>query len=480
MKKTDLISLANTPNNKIKVCKIIKQEDNLIQFIVSRNISKPKDMLEQLTGYEVIENIISKKQIPPTLFNIINSSFENDHLFYNRADVMYNSFIMSYATHRPLVLSPDMIWLLISQSIARHINNNPDLFRHTLVAFEGKKVLTIKSPKDLFAKDVDWTAILQKFWKQIDDNTNGDYATNMRCNFSTTGPTEDIASVTTLMGSVKSYFEYIVHHMICGIPNITLLGKVEDWELVLQKAQILKQLSLEYWYEWIEPILHEFIRAAKGFPNLEFWQSIVIRNNSKNIDLGGGCIPSSSMIDGWCVALFPFSKEEDDDELQHEDLETSSVNWQKDSEIMRVEFKYIKEYPNKKCEEIPMELWAGFIGIKEDESTHSLTPQIGWFIRKSNAEQESLSRLIGQNEYQGIYITIKPGETVPPILQKLEYISRLNLTFCGPVELPTWMDEMDIKELIVYGRLDSKNETILKKRFERCNFKCYKFEFNND
>ena len=35
----------------------------------------------------------------------------------------------AYASHRPFVLSPDMIWLLISQGFSHHINADPEKYR---------------------------------------------------------------------------------------------------------------------------------------------------------------------------------------------------------------------------------------------------------------------------------------------------------------------------------------------------------------
>lgn len=53
----------------------------------------------------------------------------------------------AYADHRPFVLSPDMIWLLISQGFARHINANQESMRNELVDFSGKLSLIIREDK---------------------------------------------------------------------------------------------------------------------------------------------------------------------------------------------------------------------------------------------------------------------------------------------------------------------------------------------
>lgn len=54
----------------------------------------------------------------------------------------------AYADHRPFVLSPDMIWLLISQGFARHINANQESMRNELVDFSGKLSLIIREDKN--------------------------------------------------------------------------------------------------------------------------------------------------------------------------------------------------------------------------------------------------------------------------------------------------------------------------------------------
>ena len=46
------------------------------------------------------------------------------------------------------VLSPDMIWLLISQGFARHINANRESMRNELVDFSGKLSLIVREDKN--------------------------------------------------------------------------------------------------------------------------------------------------------------------------------------------------------------------------------------------------------------------------------------------------------------------------------------------
>jgi len=48
----------------------------------------------------------------------------------------------AYDLHYPVVLSPDHIWLLISQSLAAHVNKNSSKLRSKFVAFEGRQTIS--------------------------------------------------------------------------------------------------------------------------------------------------------------------------------------------------------------------------------------------------------------------------------------------------------------------------------------------------
>lgn len=271
--------------------------------------------------------------------------------------------------------------------------------------------------------------------------------------FSTTGTDERIASVVTLMKGVESYFKYTVHHMICGIPSVTLTGTPDDWKLLQQKCNILKKFGLTTWYQWLNPILTEFIRAAEGHPHLAFWKNTVQSGRDEDFSLGGGCIPDSHDVDGWCVALFLYDEDDEILSFIKADSEASMVN-----EMTRVGFKYVREYPDGSKENFPMELWSGIIGISEDESTYALTPQIGWFVRKSNEQAESLERLRQANEEDALNLYV---DEVPIELNSLETIKSLALHFNGKVSIPDWLLTKNIRHLEIYGKVSEEERNLL-------------------
>lgn len=460
MKKKELLALVN--QTKKQICSVLDKQDSSITFMVDENLSRPIGHLMKYKKHEcgthIIERFLYGKQIPEELYNVVESSITDDIIGMD-SDVLYQCILTCYGEHRPLVLSPDVVWLIINQTLAGHIKRNAEHYRQQIVEHDKYMDLIVKTSRDLLNEKVDWTPLLDGFYSQIDKYTKGNLASTMRCDFSTTSANERIASIATLMEATKSYFHFHIIHMICGIPSITLTGTSQDWLAVKEKATILKKFGLKWWHEWLEPILNEFIEASNGNPHKQFWKSIVLQKKEDDVDLSsGGCLPNRTAIDGWFLALFPFIKG------NKQNLSKAIVSSTMESEMVRVGFNYIDFDEEGNMIETPMELWAGIVGVKEDKKTFALTPQIGWFVRKGCQEAESLYRLRSQDEYDGIELSI---DTVPDILLNLKKIRKLTLNFTGHVVLPEWMYSLDIEELNISGEITNEEADSVAKRFSR-------------
>jgi hypothetical protein len=71
----------------------------------------------------------------------------------------------AYANHRPFVLSPDMVWMLIAQGFSHHINANPEKYRDKMVDFSGKMSLVVESEKPL--DSAQWDVLIPRFAEEI-------------------------------------------------------------------------------------------------------------------------------------------------------------------------------------------------------------------------------------------------------------------------------------------------------------------------
>ena len=143
-------------NNALQHFRICSKKKNYFQ---NRKLSTPKNFL-YLQSYddiykrlimsetEVFSKEVEKQEKNPP-FNIIAKSEAPDSLVSYRYHSFFQGMYQAYADHRPFVLSPDMIWLLISQGFARHINANQEAMRDYIVDFSGKQSLIVKTDKQL-------------------------------------------------------------------------------------------------------------------------------------------------------------------------------------------------------------------------------------------------------------------------------------------------------------------------------------------
>jgi len=84
-------------------------------------------------------------------------------------------------------------------------------------------------------------------------------------NFSTTTETDKVAASVSIMATLQSYFTYTCMTM-CGIPKVTLLGKVEDWEKLCSKIEILQQFEIDgkmkKWHGLLSRVLDKLVESA--------------------------------------------------------------------------------------------------------------------------------------------------------------------------------------------------------------------------
>ena len=346
----------------------------------------PSKPLTQISGQQCWEKILSESGISELNANIKTHSAVDSKLVCFDRNACFEGFLNAFDKHYSLVLSPDMIWLLISQGISTHINQNAEQLRNRLVDFDDQKELVVTTLRDVFEYDEDWDWVIQAFSDSIDRNMNARFSDLMVCNFSTTGTVERVTSQITMMESVRKYFRYVVRLVGCGIPDITLLGTTDDWKEIRSRIKRLDDLDLGWWREKLEPVLDEFVNASQGNVNRKFWLDMVQEYSPQRSGTGGCGGPSTipAQYNGWFTVFFPFCEEEKGFEGPLHVVRTPSIvthNTKVCSEIKKVDVKYIMTLPDH--EEIHnLELWAGFIGMEMDWDNRSLKPSMSWMMRE--------------------------------------------------------------------------------------------------
>lgn len=435
-----------------------------VTFVVDENLSPVEDdaiVKYQNSGAQALNGIFHDEGVPGDTRAMIAWSFADDEKFYTFTgkDVFFKTIVRAYAEHRPLVLSPDMIWVLISQGFARYVNAHPEQLRDQLVNHSRKMDLVVQSDKDLLSEDADWQKMMADFTAQINDATKGDIAKTITADFTTTGITERITSQITLMETMKSYFDYVVHYIACGIPSVTLTGTPQDWQKVLEKTQQLEKYAVGPWTKRLVPILTEFVKASEGKADQAFWQDMVKKHRVDKL-AGGGCdFREPTKLDGWILKFFPDENGQTPDQVPH--------THKMPSERVYVDFKYkvISPADGTVLTDIPMQLVAGFIGTEVDTLTHALTPKMGWVVRQmegSDSIVKRLQKMDSEDSFYGIELRVNK---VPEHLAQLPHIKRLTLYFTDKVELPEWFYGLQIDNLRIDGEMTDEQEAAIWKHF---------------
>ncbi|MCL2132698.1 MAG: DUF4419 domain-containing protein [Lentimicrobiaceae bacterium] len=455
MKRTFIITVLLC----VATCITFAQKQQSLIFQVE-GLSRPERILPVKSYNEICKSLIVKesgiseyglkKDSIDFPFNIIAKNTIESELVNFGYHSFFDGMYSAYAEHRPFVISPDMIWLLISQGFAQHVNANPENLRHYFVNFSEKTQLIVQTNTELSQiSEKQWEEIFPEFTKQIALQTGNELINALTSDFSTTTPVEKIASEITIMQAMKPYFEYIVMYIVCGIPEITLQGTTEDWEKILEKTQQLSKYDLKWWTKELEPILKKIIATSKGEIDKNFWRNMFKYHSQKKYG-------APKIVDGWIVKFFPYDKEGNRNNLKT--LGGTAEKAKLPEEIVKVDLHYIDIHTNK---QIPLELWAGFVGLEQNEKDFTLMPKIGWLIRKKDVTNEGQKKSFEISKH---YIDISVSN-FPEALLHLDSIGTLKVRFTDKIIIPNELSNVVITDLILSGKIDNTGIERLKQMF---------------
>lgn len=199
----------------------------------------------------------------------------------------------AFAEHRPLVLSPDAVWLTIVQGVAQHVRLHAEQLRPQFVSHPGRKRLEVLHYGPMPTDAESWRTLVASFGQVLaDEITDADL---FACDFSTSTDIDRVAGQIVLLDAYSPYFSlWLV--CVCGIPSITVTGTVADWRKIRQRVDTLAGFGLDGWRRSLVPIIDQFVRAATGEVDTGFWRRIY-----NPADAYGG-----EVITGWAARLYPY------------------------------------------------------------------------------------------------------------------------------------------------------------------------------
>ncbi|KAG2374796.1 hypothetical protein C9374_010540 [Naegleria lovaniensis] len=324
------------------------------------------------------ENASQYTLIQSSLPTHLQQDEKNESLCHMGAHSFVMSAFQSYSSHHHLIIRPDDVWLAICTQFSLYVNAHSEELRSKFVDFEGKKQLTVIGDGTLFTANYEELSAQMTFEiaKNIKDPSVREW---IMPDFTTTKDVDRMVGAVVLMASMKQYFDY-QFVLVCNLPKVTLLGQVEDWVKVREKANRLLEFDLKQGYltEWSKmlfPVLDKLVQSAKGKPDLSFWNRIAHKD-------GGGSGPS--YLSGWITVFCVF---------------TTKGEWVGGKKSVETGSKTVKsEYPIVDMSVVPngyvsvpmlvvdrgvkyeTELFAGHMCAHNGENGKSLQPRVDWAL----------------------------------------------------------------------------------------------------
>lgn len=284
----------------------------------------------------------------------------------------------AYVDHRPLVLSPDHIWLTLCQGLAHHIQAQPELVRERIVLHGGRQDVAA-----FFAQGpVDWPAAMEQLRVGVAGEAPLLHDLVMQ-RFSTTGPDERMALIGVLLEMAGCYFGYNINP-ICGIPTITLRGGADDWSALAQAAQGFRRYGLGWWIDRLEPVLAQFARAARGEVDPAHWRRIYQQQPRCSV----------TFVSGWIGLLWPYIK---NGRNQRCDVRNPLLSDQPPAEGVSHPLFPVgisKVHLRQRSGMVAASGFvSGFIGTTQHADSLALEPRIGWGVFPQRDPGPAIDRL---------------------------------------------------------------------------------------
>jgi hypothetical protein len=211
----------------------------------------------------------------------------------DRMNALVQAVDLAFNEHRPLRLTPDVVWITLAQGFSIHVRENAEALRARFVRHEGRAKVPV-TVVEVPASEA-WRDFLAWLSDATGEHLGAGMVALLTQPFSTT--TDDARAVfrVALLDTFAPYFEYEMV-CVCGIPTVTLEGTPDDWRDLRRRVEVMAEYDLRWWTDGLLPLCDQWIAAAEGRPDVAFWRAI-----HRPIEIYGGRI-----ITGWVARLFPY------------------------------------------------------------------------------------------------------------------------------------------------------------------------------
>ena len=240
-------------------------------------------------GYKYLDNLLDEIK-PKGEMELLN--FEGDGEYYHKNYLNY--LALCWNEHRGIVINPTILWNIVLNEIARHVNENSEEYRELFTeAKEGedKTIIEIRNNHPTILN-------VAKVCEVLKDFVPTDMSSFLP-SFSTDTENSKVVLYASFMDAVSSYYEYRMTR--CGIPFAKIYGTDEDWTKFNTNLMILTETfpELELYFNRVSTIifkLNHLVNCSDDTGLKELFSTIYRKNSSMS--------GRPATIEGWITDFY--------------------------------------------------------------------------------------------------------------------------------------------------------------------------------
>lgn len=301
------LSFPGTSKRNLQVHDIFEEADLVasIQDLVHRNLVY-KTFLESggMFGNDLIPAALYVQGSP------IPAPNSNSKTLYTYSGLV-GTTLTAFNLHQNIQFRPDDLWVAILTQFSSYLNARSEELRDRFVDFEGQVDLRVQQGGSM--ETADFGEMTRGFLDEISQNIKDPTLKEWFLpGFSTTTVNDEIAASAIAMCAFESYFTF-AFGLTCGIPQVTLLGTLQDWQQLRAKVDRLldfddsSNILSQEWVPMLQHILDNFILTIQeggSDSNLrDFWDRIVL------YDIDNQICAETKVLNGWLGAFSFFDSQ---------------------------------------------------------------------------------------------------------------------------------------------------------------------------
>jgi hypothetical protein len=251
---------------------------------VPRERTQTANLLETLLPGKKVESLGRKE-----LMVIGYGTPSPSSLFFQAVHACFDS-------HYALTLRPEVLMHLIVNEVATAVHLHPEEYRSLFTSSDSKELIKVRHDGLVLGDPSSpWYEAIALFEAPLREKVPPGIMEHILPTFSTSTIESRTASLVAFMAAASKFYDYRVSTM-CGIPEIRLAGKPDDYRKVLTAAAQLAEPfrpHLGKYFDHLLPVLKQLADQAAGAPlDHDFWTSIYKFKSDSGSDRCNGWITS--------------------------------------------------------------------------------------------------------------------------------------------------------------------------------------------